>query len=75
MRHASQVAEQMQAVVPDEYKSSYDWHIKNASYKPPEQQRECFVLLSAHCNELVTNEHPLVTDWKMKISDILMDKV
>ena len=74
MRHASKVAEQIQAVVPEKWHEDLDWIIKDASYKPPEQQRECFGRLSYLCNDIVGGEEPLVTDWKIKMIDILTDK-
>jgi len=74
MRHASTVARQIKAVIPEHEWDGIDWHIKNAFYKPPEQQRECFILLSEFCNELVDGEHPLETKWKREMIEILIDE-
>lgn len=74
MRHAAEVARQIKVVIPEYWHGDIDWHITNASYKPPEQQRDCFVLLSNFCNDVLENEYPLKTEWKRKMIEILIDK-
>ena len=73
-RHASVVAQQIKSVIPEYWHKDIDWHIKNASYKPPEQQRECFVMLSNFCNDILENERPLETTWKREMIEILINK-
>jgi len=74
MRHAAEVARQIKEVIPEHWQDDIDWHITNATYKPPEQQSECFVLLSNFCNDILENERPLKTEWKRKMIEILIDK-
>ena len=72
MRNAADVAQQIKDVVPPEFHGNIDWQIDNASYKPPEQQHECFYMLTNYCNDLLDGEIPLTTEWKREMIKILI---
>jgi len=74
MRDPAVVAQQIKAVIPECWKGDIDWHITHASYKPPEQHADCFDILSRFCNDILENERPLVTDWKIQMIEILIDQ-
>lgn len=72
MRNAAEVAQQIKDVVPPEFHGNIDWQIENASFKPPEQQQECFYMLTSYCDALLDFEKPLVTEWKREMIKILI---
>ena len=73
-RNAAEVAQQIKEVVPEHLHGNIDWQIDNASYKPPEAQQECFYMLTIYCNDLLEGEKPLVTEWKRKMVQILIER-
>lgn len=74
-RDICKVIEQMIAVIPEtevKFVEDLKWAKINASYKPPEQQRECFDVTGAMLGKHIGPNPTL--DWEKLIVNIWMDK-
>lgn len=78
MRNPTKVTELIKKCIPVEEKELHDkvdWFLRDFPYKAPEQYLQCWRMLTVFVNtEIVKDEDPLTTDWKVKVVAFLIDK-